>query len=252
MRFKPETTTALTIAGSDSGGGAGIQADLRTFTLAGVRGATVITCLTAQNQSAVSRIEPVSPIMIRAQLESVFAENPPTAAKTGMLYSSAIISEIARFLRNRPRIPLVVDPVMVSTSGRRLLQLDAIAVLRRELLPLAALVTPNRSEAEVLTGGKIRSPEDLRAAARSIYAAFGCAVLVKGGHLPATNDAIDILFDGKNEWMLSAKRVRGVRLHGTGCVYSAAITAAFAKCASLSSAASYGKRVITETIHARS
>jgi hydroxymethylpyrimidine/phosphomethylpyrimidine kinase len=245
MRPIRQSPLALTIAGSDSGGGAGIQADLRTFALAGVRGATVITCLTAQNRKAISRLEPVSPKMVRAQLEAVFEETPPEAAKTGMLYSAAIISEIAGFMRGMPRFPLVVDPVMISTSGRRLLQSDALGTLRRKLLPLTTLVTPNRSEAEVLSGRKINTPEDLRAAARSIQAAFGCAALVKGGHLPGTHQAIDILFDGKSEWMFFAPRAHNVRLHGTGCVYSAAITAALAKGQALPAAVRWGKQFVT-------
>ena len=248
MRTTSNIYTALTIAGSDSGGGAGIQADLRTFALAGVRGASVITCLTAQNRTRVSRIEAVTRQIIRAQLEAVFAEAPPGAAKTGMLYSAEIVREVARFMRRSPKIPLVVDPVMISTSGRRLLQIEAVEVLKRELLPVAALVTPNRVEAEVLTGIKIETPEDMRAAARLIYGAFGSAALVKGGHVEGTNEAIDILFDGTSEWMFSAPRARNVRLHGTGCTYSAAITAGLARGQSLSEAVSWGKQFVTEAI----
>jgi hydroxymethylpyrimidine/phosphomethylpyrimidine kinase len=249
MRPIHQPPVALSIAGSDSGGGAGIQADLRAFALAGVRGATVITCLTAQNRNAISRLEPVSPKMIRAQLEAVFADTPPAAVKTGLLYSAAIIREIARFLRRHPRQPLVVDPVMIATSGRRLLQAEAIATLRRELLPLATLVTPNRPEAEVLTGRKIKTPEDLRAAARDLRRAFGCAILVKGGHLPGTKEAIDVLFDGTNEWLFSAPRAQKIRLHGTGCTYSAAITASLAKERPLASAVREGKQFVTEMIY---
>ena len=187
--------------------------------------------------------------MVRAQLEAVFAETPPAAAKTGMLYSEAIISEIAAFLQRRPRLLLVVDPVMISTSGRRLLQAGAIETLRRTLLPLATLITPNRAEAEVLTGQKINAPEDLRAAARFIQGAFGCAALVKGGHLPGTGQAVDILFDGQSEWMFVAPRAHNLRLHGTGCVYSAAITAGLAKGKSLAAAVRWGKQFVTEAIY---
>ena len=252
MRANPRHPVALTIAGSDSGGGAGIQADLRTFALSGVYGATVVTCLTAQNRQAVSRIEPASPKMIRAQLNAVFAVDPPTAAKTGMLYSAVIVREVARFLRAFPRLPLVVDPVMISTSGRRLLQTDAVSVLENELLPRATLVTPNRAEAEILARQAIRSPEDLRFAARAIQIRFGCATLVKGGHLPGTNEAIDVLFDGVNEWLFSSPRVQGIRLHGTGCAYSAAITAALAGGNPLVKAVGCGKQFITDTIQAQS
>jgi hydroxymethylpyrimidine/phosphomethylpyrimidine kinase len=250
MRPTSHIYAALTIAGSDSAGGAGIQADLRTFALAGVRGATVITCLTAQNRARVARIEPVAPKMIRAQFEAVFAETTPGAAKTGMLYSAEIVREVARFMRRRPGIPLVVDPVMISTSGRRLLQIDAVEVLKRELLPMAALVTPNRAEAEVLTGKKIETPEDMRAAARVIYRTFGCAALVKGGHVEGTREAIDILFDGRSEWTFSAPRARNVRLHGTGCTYSAAITAGLARGQSLAAAVAWGKQFVTDAIYA--
>ena len=150
-QVKPKPV-ALTIAGSDSGGGAGIQADLKTFAALGVHGASAITCITAQNPRTISRVEPCSPKMVRAQMEAVFSWSPPAAVKTGLLCSAAIVREVARFFRQTRGVPLVVDPVMVATSGRRLLPRDAVAILRRDLLPLAALVTPNLSEAEVLTG----------------------------------------------------------------------------------------------------
>src|SRR5581483_2272499 len=230
MRDTESSPVALTIAGSDSGGGAGIQADLRTFALLGVHGASAITCLTAQNRRAVTRIETVSPRMVRAQLAAVFAEaSPPRAAKTGMLYSASLVQEVARFMKRHREVPLVVDPVMIATSGRPLLQPDALEVLRRQLLPLAALVTPNRDEAEVLSGPRVRAPEEMREAARRIFGQFGCAALVKGGHVAAGGDSVDILFDGASEWMLSAPRAHGVRLHGTGCAYSAAIVAGLAR-----------------------
>ena len=164
-RLKP---VALTIAGSDSGGGAGIQADLQTFAALGVHGASAITCITAQNPGAITRLEACAAKMVRAQIEAVFSYAPPAAAKTGLLYSAAIVREVARFFRRTRGVPLVVDPVMMATSGRRLLQRDALATLRRELLPLAALVTPNLAEAEALIGKSIRTPEELRAAARTI------------------------------------------------------------------------------------
>jgi hydroxymethylpyrimidine/phosphomethylpyrimidine kinase len=245
--FRP---TALSIAGSDSGGGAGIQADLRTFALLGLHGATAITCLTAQNRQSVARIEPASPAMLRAQLQSVFAETaPPRAAKTGMLYSAAIVDEVAQFWKKHPRVPLVVDPVMIATSGRRLLQSDAVEVLRRELLPLAALVTPNRDEAEVLSGWPVRSPEQMREAARRIAGEYGCATLVKGGHVGSGGVSLDILFDKGGEWLLSAPRARGVRLHGTGCAYSAAIVAGLALGKPLLEAVEDAKQFITDSIH---
>lgn len=241
---------ALTIAGSDSGGGAGIQADLRTFAAFGVHGASAITCLTAQNPRAISRLHPCPPKMVRAQIEAVFAWSPPAAAKTGLLYSAAIVREVVRFFRQTPGVPLVVDPVMVATSGRRLLQRDAVEILRRELLPLAALVTPNLAEAEVLIGKKIRTPEDLRAAARIIHQSCGCAALVKGGHLAGGNSAVDFLCGAEGEWMLSAPRIKGVALHGAGCVYSAAITAWLARGKSLPKSVELAKTHIANIIAA--
>jgi hydroxymethylpyrimidine/phosphomethylpyrimidine kinase len=226
VKTKP---VALTIAGSDSGGGAGIQADLKTFAALGVHGASAITCITAQNPRTISRIDPCPPRMVRAQIEAVFAWSPPAAVKTGMLCSAAIVREVARFFRQNRGVPLVVDPVMVATSGRRLLPRDAVATLRRDLLPLAALVTPNLFEAEVLSGRRIRTPEQLRSAARIIYQSSGCTALVKGGHLAGGDSAVDFLCGAEGEWMLTAPRIKDVALHGTGCAYSAAITAWLAR-----------------------
>ena len=239
---------ALTIAGSDSGGEAGMQADLKTFALLKVHGAGAITCVTAQNRAAITRLEPCSPGMVRAQLEAVAAECAPAAAKTGMLYSAAIVREVAAFFRRGSQGPLVVDPVIISTSGRRLLQADGLAALKRELLPLAALVTPNVAEAEILGGEKITAINDMRMAARRIHQLFGCAALVKGGHFHGTLEAVDFLCSARGEWLLSAPRVRAVALHGTGCVYSAAITAWLARGCSLEKAVELGKNHVTREI----
>ncbi len=250
----PKTATggrmpvALTIAGSDSGGGAGIQADLKTFAALGVHGTCAITCVTAQNPRMISRVAPCAPALVRAQLEAVFSWSPPGAAKTGLLASPAIIREVAKFFRQWPAVPLVVDPVMVATSGRQFMSEIAVKVLQRELLPLATLVTPNLAEAEVLTGKRIRTPEDLRAAARDIHRTFGCAALVKGGHLPGTTTALDVLCSTDGEWMFSAARIHGVKLHGTGCTYSAAITAGLARCQPLVKAIELAKTHITSVI----
>ncbi len=241
----------LTIAGSDSGGEAGLQADVRTFTRLKVHCACVITCVTAQNRNTVARLEPCSPRMVRAQLETVAAAFSLSAAKTGMLFSAAIVREAAAFFREARSVPLVVDPVIISTSGRRLLQTAGVDALKHELLPLAALVTPNVSEAEVLTGKKIATPADLRAAARDIHDAFGCAALVKGGHLPGTSEAVDFLCSGDGEWMLSAPRARVKGLHGTGCVYSAAIAAWLARGRRLEQAVKLAKDHITRMILSR-
>lgn len=239
---------ALTIAGSDSGGGAGIQADLKTFGALGVHGASAITCLTAQNPAGVTAIQAATPALVRAQIEAVFAELPPGAVKTGMLYSAAIVRVVAEFWRAAARPPLVVDPVMVATSGAVLLQPAAIRALTQELLPQAALLTPNLHEAELLLGRKLTSVEDLRAAAAELHARFGCAILAKGGHLPGLREAVDIFRNGREELLLSAPFVRGVGTHGTGCTYAAAVTARLAAGSSLSDAVVAAKEFITQAI----
>jgi hydroxymethylpyrimidine/phosphomethylpyrimidine kinase len=238
---------ALTVAGSDSGGGAGIQADLKTFAALGVHGTCAITCVTAQNPKRVLDIEPCSAAMVRSQLEAVFAELPPAAAKTGMLYSAEIIRAAAKFFRSH-KIPLVVDPVMVATSGRPLLRPDAVKILCRELFPLATLVTPNLPEASLLIGQRLSSVEDMRSAARELHRRFGCAVLIKGGHLSRAREAADIFFDGKTELLLTAPFIRGIRTHGTGCTYSAAITAYLARGLDLPAAVAHAKEYITRAI----
>jgi hydroxymethylpyrimidine/phosphomethylpyrimidine kinase len=240
---------ALTIAGSDSGGGAGIQADLKTFASIGVHGTSAITCITAQNPKYVTGIQAVSPDMVRKQIEAVFEELRPAAVKTGMLYSTDIIRVVARFFAGGKRPPLVVDPVMVSTSGARLLKPSAVKAMQIELLPLATLVTPNLDEAQILVGKRIRSPEDLRVAARVAYDRFGCAVLVKGGHLRGLQEAMDIFFDGKDELLLSAPFARGVSTHGTGCTYSAAVAGYVAAGHRLTDAVQLAKQYVTRAIH---
>jgi hydroxymethylpyrimidine kinase/phosphomethylpyrimidine kinase len=239
---------ALTIAGSDSGGGAGIQADLKTFAAFGVHGASAITCLTAQNPRRVLAVESTPAKMLRQQIEAVFQELRPAAVKTGMLLSVENVRIVANFFRSQRRPPLVVDPVMVSTSGASLLAPAAIKVLQERLLPLATLVTPNLRETEILTGGKITSVENMRAAAREIHTRFGCAALVKGGHWRGTREAVDIFFDGRAELLLNARFIKGVRTHGTGCTFSAAITAALALGHDLPRAVGLAKNYITQAI----
>jgi len=252
MAKRKQLPVALTIAGSDSGGGAGIQADLKTFAALGVHGASAIACLTAQNPKRVLGIEPCSPKMLRQQIEAVFEELNPRAVKTGMLYSAENVLAVANFFRiprSALRIPhLVVDPVLISTSGKKLLEPKALKILKEKLLPLATLVTPNLAEAEILSGQKISSIEQMRAAARKIHSQFGCAVLVKGGHLRGISEAVDIFFDGKTELLLSAPFVKGIRTHGTGCVYSAAICAVLAFGRNLPQAVKIGKQFVTEAI----
>jgi hydroxymethylpyrimidine/phosphomethylpyrimidine kinase len=248
LKAKRVTPVALTIAGSDSGGGAGIQADLKTFMALGLHGTCAITCLTAQNPRGVSGIQAATPQMVRRQIETVFAELPPRAVKMGMLFSTPIIRVVAEFFSTKNRPPLVVDPVMVATSGARLLKPSAIRALLDELLPLAALVTPNLDEAEILVGHPVRSLEAVRAVAREIHARFGCAALVKGGHLREGPAAVDFFFDGKTELMLSAPFVQGVSTHGTGCTYSAAVCGHLALGRQMPEAVTEAKHFITAAI----
>lgn len=251
MTSRKKRPVALTIAGSDSGGGAGIQADLRTFAALGVHGTSAIACLTAQNPKRVLAIEPCPPKMLLQQIEAVFEELNPRAVKTGMLYSVENVLVVANCFRNSKfktrNFQLVIDPVLVSTSGRKLLQPKALKILKEKLLPLATLVTPNLSEAEILSGRKISSVEEMPVAAKKIHSQFGCAVLIKGGHLPG-HKATDIFFDGKSTIQLSAPFVKNIRTHGTGCVYSAAICAALAQGKDLFQAIRIGKRFVTKAI----
>jgi hydroxymethylpyrimidine/phosphomethylpyrimidine kinase len=225
-----------------------LQADLKTFTALGVHGTCAVTCVTAQNPKRVTGIQPIRAAMVLQQIEAVFAELPPAAMKTGMLYSAEIIRVVAEFFARGKRPPLIVDPVMVATSGAVLLKPSAIRVLKSQLLPLAALVTPNLPEAEMLVGRELRTLDDLHAAAREIYERFGCATLVKGGHLPHAPAAMDVFHDRTNSRLLTAQRVRGVSTHGTGCTYSAAITALLARGERLPRAVEIAKHFITHAI----
>ncbi len=248
MSHAHRVPTALTIAGSDSGGGAGIQADLKTFAALGVHGASAITCLTAQNPRRVLDVQAATPQMVRRQIEAIFAELPPAAVKTGLLQSAEIVRVVAAFFRAPGRPPLIVDPVMVATSGARLLRPGAIRVLEEELLPLATLITPNLHEAQILTGRRPASASDLRRAAWELHRRFGCAALVKGGHLKGLKEAVDLFCDGKTELLLSAPFVAGVKTHGTGCTYSAAITAWLARGRELTAAVAEAKDYVTHAI----
>lgn len=239
----------MTIAGSDSGGGAGLQADLHTFAALGVHGATAVTCVTAQNPRAVTGVQACKATMVRRQIEAVYAELRPAAVKTGMLYSRAVVDAVAGFFESTGETVLVVDPVMVATSGAVLLKPDAIRALLNRLLPLATIVTPNLDEAQLLTGRQLTDPEDLRAAARQIHDRFGCAVLVKGGHLRDCSHALDIYYDGHQELLLSAPFAQGVSTHGTGCTYAAAIAAYSARGLPLPQAVTRAKDFITRAIH---
>lgn len=249
MAGKQQLPVALTIAGSDSGGGAGIQADLKTFAALGLHGVSAITCFTAQNPREVIGVQPATIQILRLQLQALFKELPPAAAKTGMLFSRPLIDVVCEWFCGKKRISLVVDPVMVSSSGTWLLKPAAQRALMRDLLPLATLVTPNKDETEVLLGRPVRSLEDLRRAARELHEKFGCATLVKGGHLRTERDAIDFFYNGRDEWMLEAPYARHVSTHGTGCTYSAAITAFLALGNRLPEAVQKAKQYISNAIH---
>jgi len=221
------TAVALTVAGSDSGGGAGVQADLKTFAAFGVYGVSAVTAVTAQNTRGVSAVETLSPGIVSAQIAAVVADFQIAALKTGMLANAGIIGAVARVLRVSRVGPLIVDPVMVAKSGDRLLDADALEALTRDLLPLAALVTPNLPEAEVLTGMPVRTLEEQREAARRIVGLGARAVVVKGGHAESA-EIVDVLFDGQAFTEFRAERVPGTSTHGTGCTFSAAIAAQLA------------------------
>lgn len=213
----------LTIAGSDSGAGAGVQADARTIHARGGFALTVLTAITAQNTRGVQRWSAVQPALLGAQLSSVLGDFSIGAIKTGLLPGAAAVRTVAAALVRHPGIPLVVDPVIGSTSGTRFLSDRALSVLKRELLPRAALVTPNWPEAEALSGRRVRTFDDAETVARAIVEECGCAVLVKGGHGPGTScrDCL-VLTDGRTRWF-SSRRISTRNTHGTGCVLSAAI-----------------------------
>jgi hydroxymethylpyrimidine/phosphomethylpyrimidine kinase len=220
--------TVLTIAGSDSGGGAGIQADLAAIAWFGGFGTTAITAVTAQHPHAVTGVYPLAPDSVVAQMEAVFSAFAVAAAKTGMLFSPSLIEAVAEGLaRHRPRW-LVVDPVMVATSGARLLREDAVEALRGRLLPLASLVTPNLPEAEVLLGCPVGTPTEAAAAAVELSRRYGVWVLVKGGH-GRGEESVDALAGAGRSWLYRAPRVAAPTTHGTGCSLSAAIAACLAR-----------------------
>jgi hydroxymethylpyrimidine/phosphomethylpyrimidine kinase len=238
--------TVLSIAGSDSGGGAGIQADLKTFSAFGVYGMTVITSVTAQNTVGVHGIYDLPASFVARQLKAVLADLPVDAAKTGMLSNAAIIRSVSRELRQYDLKNLVVDPVMVSKSGDRLLRENALRALQKDLLPLATVITPNIPEAEVLSGKKISGLEDMRRAAKVITSMGPRYVLVKGGHL--RGGALDLLYDGNTFIIFRAKRIRTRHTHGTGCTLSAAIAAGLARGMEVPQAVSAAKDFITKAI----
>ncbi|WP_407444403.1 bifunctional hydroxymethylpyrimidine kinase/phosphomethylpyrimidine kinase [Fibrobacter sp.] len=213
--------TALTIAGSDSSGGAGIQADIKTMTMHGVYGMSAVTALTAQNTLGVTDVMEATPEFLAAELDAVFTDIFPDAVKTGMVASSALIRVIVDKLKQYGAKNIVVDPVMVATNGAKLICDEAIETLKTKLLPIADVITPNRPEAEVLTGMKIATVADMELAARQIFKEYGCAVLLKGGH--DLNDANDLLWNASGAHWFYGKKIDNPNTHGTGCTLSSAI-----------------------------
>ncbi|MBS4032463.1 MAG: bifunctional hydroxymethylpyrimidine kinase/phosphomethylpyrimidine kinase [Clostridiales bacterium] len=238
---------ALTIAGSDSGGGAGIQTDLKTFTALGVYGTSVITALTAQNTLGVHGIHTVPEDFIARQLEAVLSDIPVQAAKTGMLGDSATISVVAEMLTKYRILNLVVDPVMIAQSGDRLLQEDSVDVLRNKLLPLSLIATPNLPEAGFLLDREITNVSEMETAAKEIRLLGPRCVLVKGGHLPG-EEMVDVFYDGNSYHHLTAKKIDTKNTHGTGCTYAAAITAHLARGLTPLEAVQLAKHFITDAI----
>ena len=240
--------TALSIAGSDSCGGAGIQADIKTMTLNGVYAMSAITAMTAQNTTGVRAIEESTPKFLKDQIDAVFEDIFPDAVKIGMVASAELIRVIAERLTYFKAENVVVDPVMVETSGSALIKTDAVAALEKELFPTATLITPNIPEAEVLTGMTVSSRDDMVKAAEKLSAAYGCAVLIKGGH--GVNDATDLLYEqGGIKW-LEGRRINNPNTHGTGCTLSSAIAANLAKGYSLFDSVYEAKEYITGALSA--
>jgi hydroxymethylpyrimidine/phosphomethylpyrimidine kinase len=238
---------ALTIAGSDSGGGAGIQADLKTFAALGVYGASVLTAVTAQDTRRVYSTVEMEPAFVAAQIDAVLGDIGADAVKTGMLVASAVVDVVVERLERWEARTLVVDPVMRASSGDALGGDDILAILREKLLPLALVVTPNLPEAELLTGHTIETWDDIRAAAREIHAMGAANVVIKGGHQDDPQ-VTDLLFDGRDFREFSARRVTTGNTHGTGCTFSAAITASLAKGESVTNSVLAAKAYITKAL----
>jgi hydroxymethylpyrimidine/phosphomethylpyrimidine kinase len=245
---------ALTIAGTDPGGGAGIQADLKTFAALGVYGYSAITSVIAQNSSIVTRVAPVDAAMVAAQIETLAAERRPDALKTGALGTAAVVEAVAEAIARLDLPAPVVDPVLLSTAGTRLLDPAGERALIKHLLPIARIVTPNLAEAQALSGIDGSSPAAIRAMARALGKAGARAVLVKGGHLAPSSElpeqSIDLLYDGREFVELRAARIRGGGAHGLGCALSAAIAAYLALGMDLAGAVRRAKRYVTAALRA--
>ncbi|MEM1157405.1 MAG: bifunctional hydroxymethylpyrimidine kinase/phosphomethylpyrimidine kinase [Verrucomicrobiota bacterium] len=243
-----DVPVALTVAGSDNSGGAGIQADLKTMTRFGVYGCSAVTCVVAEHPGRVQNITPVPAARVRDQIELTAEAFPIHAMKTGMLYSRAVIEVIVEWLEKSEYSPqLVVDPVMVATSGGLLLQSSAVKALKERLLPQAACVTPNLQEASVLLGHKVRSLPEMETACKEAYRQWGVPFLIKGGHLTG-KQAVDVLYDGNRMVHLKSDRVPRIHTHGTGCTFSAAIVSGLASGQELVPAVRKAKRYVSRTI----
>lgn len=240
--------TALTIAGTDPSGGAGIQADIKTMTVNGVYAMSAITAMVAQNTTGVRSVQESTPQFLREQLDAVFEDIFPDAVKIGMVSSVALIDTIAERLRYYRARRIVVDPVMVATAGSSLIQTDAVQRMAEELFPLATLITPNIPEGEVLSGMKIQNEEDMQKAAREIETRYGCAVLLKGGH--NVNDANDLLYRDGEICRFAGERIDNPNTHGTGCTLSSAIAANLAKGMELQDAIQCAKTYLTGALSA--
>ena len=228
----------LSVAGSDSSAGAGVQVDLRMFSALGTYGTTAITALTAQNPGEVTGVVGVEAEFVKAQIEAVFAGMPVRAMKTGMLWSAEVIQVVADFLKDNPSVACVVDPVMIATSGAKLVADEAIEVYKKSLLPRATLMTPNIDEAQVLLGGATISQDDQAEAAQELSQRYRCAVLLKGGHL--AGDPVDLLFENGEVYRWKHPRLANVNTHGSGCMLAAAITSYLAHGKSLRQAVEKG------------
>lgn len=245
MRTYP---TVLSIAGSDSSGGAGIQADLKTFSALGVYGMTAITAITAQNTLGVTAIEGISPAMVKAQIEAVFSDITPNAVKIGMLFSKEIIIEVTESLkRNKPK-HIVLDPVMISTSGSRLISEEAVEVLIKQLIPIATIITPNRYEAELISGISINSVADVEAVASAILEMGVPAVLIKGGHFDSETMTDYLYIKGEKPITLDARMIVSKNTHGTGCTLSSAIASYLALGLPLKHAVNKAKAYLTDAL----
>lgn len=239
---------ALTIAGSDSGGGAGIQTDLKTFAAFKVHGTSVVTCVTAQNPRSVLAIQPVSAKVVEKQFDALQDGFRPKTVKSGMLFASSIVHAVIKGLTIAKPDWYVLDPVMVATSGGRLLKDTCIQLIQKKLIPLADLITPNLAEAEVLLNASIRTPSQAKTAVKKLVDLYERPFLLKGGHLPTKGTVVDYLYDGKAMTLLESEYIVGKDTHGTGCTYAAAITAQLALGQSLIPAVTVAKSFITKTI----